>query len=191
MAAVLRLCVVAFGCRCRSGACGSERVRDAFPNGARWSRSWVATRSSLRRDQRAAGRSSRRGEAEPHRACALRRSRRRDRRGTRDRLAAARHAAGGQSRDPAGQARLLRGRALRHAAREADAPRSRRGRRTSRRQSAHPDRSAQHRARSRRLLPNGSPSSIHRTRPTIEIATRRSPSAGPPRSRIGKGRPSR
>ena len=64
----------------------------------------------LRRDQRAAGPASRRGEAQPHRARAQRRPRRRDRRRARGRLAAARHAAGGQPDDPARQARLLRGR---------------------------------------------------------------------------------
>ena len=73
----------------------------------------------LRRDHRAAGPASRRGAPEPDRARAQRRPRRRHRRGARDRLAAARAAAGRQPRDPAGQAGLLRGGAVRDAAREA------------------------------------------------------------------------
>ncbi len=101
----------------------------------------------VRRHQRAAGSASRRGQAEPHRPRAQRRSRRRDGRGARDRLAAAGVAAGRQSARAAGQARLFRGGGVRDAARQADAPRSRRGRRARRGRSAHPDRSAQHRAR--------------------------------------------
>ena len=98
---------------------------------------------------------SRRGEAEPDRPRTQRGSGRRHRRRARDRLAAAGHAAGGQSEDPARQARVLRGGELCRASRKAGAPRPLRGRCPPGRQSAHPDRSAQH--RSRRRTARGAP----------------------------------
>ena len=117
---------------------------------------------SLRCDQCAAGPAPRRGQAEPDRARAQRRSRRRNGRRTRNRLAAARDAAGGQSEDRSRASRAIsRPRAYVHDAREADAARPRRWRRAPARQSAHPDRSAQHRC----AWPPRWPRALARARP--------------------------
>ena len=75
----------------------------ASPNGARWSTSSPASRQRRCRHDGAAGRARDRGQAEPDREGAARRSRRLHRRRTRDRLAAAADPAGRQSEGRSGQ----------------------------------------------------------------------------------------
>ena len=123
----------------------------ANPNGARWRRSWAATRSSVYIATNAlAGPAPYRGQAQPDRraraapTCGL------HRRGARDRLAAAVLRQSGNPKIQPGKPGYFEAAAFVPHAGNADAPRPRRRRRASARQSAHPDRSAQHRARGRR-----------------------------------------
>ena len=104
------------------------------------------SRQRLHGDQRAAGRASRRCEAESGRARAHGGPPRRDRRGARNRLASGADAGIRQQPHSAGQSGLLRGRLATEAARKANALRSLARRHSSAGQSARAARSAQHRA---------------------------------------------
>ena len=117
-------------------------------------------RQRLRRDQRAAGRASRRCQAEPGRACAHGRPGGRNGRGARNRLAAGAGPGVRQQRIQPGSPGYFEATSRAESAGEAGAPRSLARRYPSAGQSARPARSAQHRDASRRRSPSACRSSI-------------------------------